>query len=77
MCLMLILSEVAHAAFVALVDDHVQVTLLMVLPITFCNELFTAEFTIVILLTCMDFDVLTQATLILENLATLLVGAPV
>jgi len=70
MALVLIRSEESHAAFVALVNLHVNVTLFMILPVTFSNELLPAIFAIVIFLSSVNFHVLVKAALILEPLAT-------
>ena len=69
--------EVPHAALVALINDHVDVAFLMVLPVAFCNELLTAELALVVLFIRVDLDMLAEAALVPELFLALLIWAPV
>ena len=70
MTFILVRSKESHSTFITLINFHVDMALFMILPVAFCNELFTAILTIVVLFTSMDFHMLVKATLILKLLAT-------
>jgi hypothetical protein len=73
----LFLCKVPHAAVVALEYELFHMALGVHLPISFSDELLVAEFALIILLTGMNFDMGSQAALVVELFATLFVWTSV
>ena len=72
---LLVWSEESHAAIITLVDFLFDVALLVLVPVTFGEELLAAVLTIKLLLAYVDFEVLDNTTFVLERLTAVFIWA--